>query len=74
MKDFTVLVWKEGDAHVSLCPEASVSSYGDTEEETIRRHKEAMEFFLEDMSEAQIQDIVDSMPPADVSSVKISLS
>lgn len=74
MKDFAVLIRKEGDVHVSLCPITLVSSYGDTEREAIEHHKEAMELFLEDMSETEIREIVASMSPMNISSVKISLN
>ena len=39
MKDFAVLIRKEGTVHVSLCPITLVSSYGDTEREAIEHHK-----------------------------------
>lgn len=55
MKDFAVLPRKEGDVHVSLRPITLVSSYRDTENETLEHHKEAMKLFLEDMSEAEIE-------------------
>ena len=74
MKDFAVLIRKEGTVHVSLCPITLVSSYGDTEREAIEHHKEAMELFLEDMSETEIREIVASMSPMNISSVKISLN
>lgn len=74
MKDFAVLIRKEGNVHVSLCPITLVSSYGDTEREAIEHHKEAMELFLEDMSETEIREIVASMSPMNISSVKISLN
>ena len=74
MKDFAVLIRKEGDVHVSLCPVTLVSSYGDTVNEAIEHHKEAMELFLEDMSEVEIQEIVASMSPMNINSVKISLN
>ena len=59
---------------MSLCPVTLVSSYGETEEEVIEHHKEAMELFLEDMSEAEIQEIAAFMSPMNISSVQISLA
>ena len=73
MKDFTVLIRKEGNIYVSLCPVTLVSSYGDTEEEAIEHHKEAMELFLEDMSEEEIQEITVFMSPMNIR-VQISLA
>ena len=69
----SVLLWKEGDCHVSRCPATSVSSYGDTEKEALDHHGEAMELFFEDMSEEEIKDILESMPPADAKVVKVAL-
>lgn len=46
------LIEQEDDVYVSICPVTSVSSYGDTEEEALRNHNEAMELFFEDMPEA----------------------
>ena len=74
MKDFTVLIRKEGDIHVSLCPITLVSSFGDTEQEAIEHHKEAMELFLEGMSETEIREIATSLSPMNISSVQISLN
>ena len=39
-----------------------VSSYGDTEIDAINHHKEAMELFLEDLSQEEIREIVNSIP------------
>lgn len=74
MKDFAVLIRKEGSTYVSFCPATLVSSYGETEEGAIEHHKEAMELFLEDMSEAEIQEITALMSPMNISSVQISLA
>ena len=70
MRDFPVLMWKEGDVYVSRCPITPVSSYGDTETDAINHHKEAMELFLEDLPPEKIHEIADSMPPAGSISVK----
>ena len=69
----SVLICKEGDSYVSVCPVTSVSSYGDTEKEALGHHREAMELFFEDMSEERIKDILESMPPADAGVVKVAL-
>ena len=69
----SVLLCREGDSYVSVCPVTSVSSYGDTEKEALDHHREAMELFFEDMSEEQIKDILESMPPADARLAKAAL-
>ena len=69
----SVLLWKEGDCHVSRCPATSVSSCGDTEKEALDHHREAMELFFEDMSEEQIKNVLESMPPADARLAKVAL-
>lgn len=45
---FTSLIFKEGPAFVSYCPELSVASCGDTIEESRRRLVEAVRLFLEE--------------------------
>lgn len=73
MREIPVLVWKEdSDTYVSLCPATSVSSYGNTEEETIKHHIEAVKLYLEDMSKEEIDDIFD-LVPASTHSTKICL-
>lgn len=72
-RQVSVLLCREGDCHVSVCPVTSVSSYGDTEKEALDNHREAMELFFEDMSEEQIKDILKSMPPADARLAKVAL-
>jgi predicted RNase H-like HicB family nuclease len=44
---FTVIVEREGDGYVSLCPELDIASQGDTVEEAKRNLSEAVEGFLE---------------------------
>ena len=51
----------------------SVSSYGDTEKEALDHHREAMELFFEDMSEKEIEDVLEYMPPADAKVAKVEL-
>ncbi len=63
MRRIPVLLWKEdSDTYVSLCPVTSVSSYGDTEQEAIKHHIEAMELYLEDMSKDEVDNIFDLLP------------
>lgn len=46
--EFTSLIFKEGEAFVSYCPELSVASCGDTLDEARRRLLEAVRLFLEE--------------------------
>jgi predicted RNase H-like HicB family nuclease len=43
----TMIVEREGDGFVSLCPELDIASQGDTVEEAKRNLNEAVEGFLE---------------------------
>ena len=45
---FTSLIFKEGEAFVSYCPELGVASCGDTVDEARRRLMEAVRLFLEE--------------------------
>ena len=44
--NMTAVIWKEGKAYVSKCPETGVASCGDTPEEALRHLKEAVELYL----------------------------
>lgn len=46
--EFTSLIFKEGPAFVSYCPELGVASCGDTVEEARQRVMEAVRLFLEE--------------------------
>jgi predicted RNase H-like HicB family nuclease len=57
--EFTSLIFKEGAAFVSYCPELGVASCGDTVEETRRRLSEAVRLFLEESQRmGTLQDIL----------------
>jgi predicted RNase H-like HicB family nuclease len=45
--NMTAVIWKEGNAYVSKCPETGVASCGDSPEEALRHLKEAVELYLE---------------------------
>ncbi len=45
---FTCQLFREGDQIVSLCPELSVSSFGDTPEEAEAALREAVALFVEE--------------------------
>lgn len=54
-RNFTVIIEREGDSYVSLCPEVDVASQGITVEEARNNLKEALELFFETASPEEIQ-------------------
>ena len=52
---FTVIIEKEDNGYVSLCPELDIASQGDTIEEAKDNLKEAIELFLESASPSEIE-------------------
>jgi len=61
---FSVIVEKEKDWFVALCPEVEVASQGKTIEETMSNLKEAVQLFLETASKEEINNIIlGDMPP-----------
>lgn len=57
--EFMSLIFKEGPAFVSYCPELGVASCGDTVEEARRRLAEAVRLFLEESQRmGTLQDIL----------------
>ena len=54
--DLTAVIWREGDAFVSLCPELGVSSCGSTLEEATSMLKEAVDLYLENARELDMLD------------------
>ncbi len=66
MSDFPVLVWKEENIYVTGCPITSVSTFGDT-------YEEAMELYIEDLSESEIEELAALARPLSYNSVKLSL-
>ncbi len=53
-QNFTVIIEKENDGYVSLCPELDIASQGNTVEEAKYNLKEAVELFLEYASKDEI--------------------
>jgi predicted RNase H-like HicB family nuclease len=53
---FTVIIEKEDNGYVSLCPELDIASQGDTIEEARDNLKEAIELFLESASPSEIEN------------------
>lgn len=52
---FTVMIEREGDGYVSLCPELDIASQGDSVEESKVNLKEAIELFFEVADPSEIQ-------------------
>ena len=54
MQTVTIIIEREGDSYVSLCPEYDIASQGDTVSEARANLKEALELFLETASSEEI--------------------
>lgn len=54
-KQLTVIIEREGDGYVSLCPEVVVASQGATIEAARDNLREALELFFETASPKQLQ-------------------
>ena len=54
-KQITVIVEREGDGYVSLCPELDIASQGDSVEEARNNLREAVELFYEMASPQEIE-------------------
>ena len=54
---FTVMIEREGDGYVSLCPELDIASQGESVESAKLNLKEAIELFFKvaDVSEIQLR-------------------
>ncbi len=51
----TVIVEREDDGYVSLCPDLDIASQGDTVEQARDNLREALELFFESASEEEIR-------------------
>ena len=51
---FTVVVEKESDGYVALCPELDIASQGNTVEEATEHLREAVDLFLESADPAEV--------------------
>ena len=54
-RQLTVIIEREGDGYVSLCPELDIASQGSTVDEARRNLKEALELFFEAASATEIE-------------------
>ena len=55
-KSMTMIIEREDDGYVAICPEVDVVSQGDTIEEARANLKEALELFFETASAAEIEE------------------
>ena len=51
----TTLIEREGNGYVSKCPELNIASQGDTAEQARDNLKEALELFLEEATDEEVQ-------------------
>jgi predicted RNase H-like HicB family nuclease len=56
-RQLTAIIEREGDGHVSLCPEFDIASQGETIEDARDNLREALELFFETASQEEIQAI-----------------
>ena len=54
-RQLTVIIEREGDGYVALCPELDIASQGDSVDEARSNLTEALELFFETASDAEIQ-------------------
>ena len=54
-RQLTVIIEREGDGYVSLCPELDIASQGDSIEEARENLREALELFFEAASAEEVQ-------------------
>ena len=51
---FTAMIYRENAGYVALCPDLDVSSQGESVEEASANLREAVELFLENASESEV--------------------
>lgn len=56
IRNMTMVIEREDDGYVALCPEVDVASQGDTIAEARANLKEAVELFFETASPGEISD------------------
>jgi predicted RNase H-like HicB family nuclease len=55
-RNFTVIIEKEDDMYVGLCPELDIASQGNSVEDARENLKEAIELFLETASPSEVKE------------------
>ena len=56
IKTVTMVIEREGEGYVALCPDLDIASQGDTITEARANLKEALELFFESASETEIAE------------------
>jgi len=56
LRKFSAIIERDGDWYVALCPELDVASQGKSVSEARDNLQEAIEMFLEDASEGEIEE------------------
>jgi predicted RNase H-like HicB family nuclease len=54
-QQFTVIIEREGDGYISLCPELDIASQGDNIEEARQNLIEALELFFETADPSEVK-------------------
>ena len=57
-QQFTVIIEREGDGYISLCPELDIASQGDNIEEARRNLIEALELFFETAYPSEVKNLL----------------
>ncbi len=60
---FSVIVEKEKNWYVALCPELDIASQGKTIENAVDNLKEAVKLYLETASKEEIEESMSTVPP-----------
>lgn len=68
---FAAVVWKEEGSYVSICPEAGISSVGDSHEEAVSNLTEAVRLWLENACALGMMDDMSSILNAEEKSAQI---
>ena len=55
IRQFTVIIEREGDGYISLCPELDIASQGDNVETAKNNLAEALELFFETADSSEIR-------------------
>ncbi len=54
-KQLTIIIQREGDGYVSLCPDLDIAGQGGTIDEARNNLQEALELFFETASDAEVR-------------------
>ncbi|PKM99622.1 MAG: hypothetical protein CVU78_05345 [Elusimicrobia bacterium HGW-Elusimicrobia-2] len=71
---FSMIIEKEGEWYVSLCPELDIASQGKTVEEASANLKEAVKLYFQTASKEEIKDMVSLTMPPLISTFEIAVA